>query len=72
LKRNALIRYASIESLQNDIGNMFLDLDIKESKLLVRDVLTFVPALRQQPAFAHPGATWYINTRITGRVADLR
>ena len=44
LKRKALIRYASIESLQKDIGNMFLDLDIKESKLLVKDVLTFAPA----------------------------
>jgi translocation and assembly module TamB len=72
LKRNALIRYASIESLQNDMGNIFLDLDIKESKLLVKDVLTFVPALRRQPAFAHPDATWYINSRMTGRVADLR
>lgn len=72
LKRNALIRYTSIESLQKDIGNLFLDLDIKESKLLVRDVLTFVPGLRSQPAFAEPNATWYINSRITGRVADLR
>ena len=72
LKRNALIRYASIESLQTDIGNLFLDLDIKESKLLVKDVLTFVPALRDQPAFADPNATWYINSRIKGRIADLR
>ena len=28
--------------------------------------------LRNQPAFADPNATWYINSRITGRVADLR
>ncbi|MGZ8557436.1 MAG: translocation/assembly module TamB domain-containing protein, partial [Chitinophagaceae bacterium] len=72
LKRNALIRYASVQSLQNDIGNMFIELDIEESRLLVKDVLVFVPALRQQPVFAHPEATWYINSRITGRVADLK
>ncbi|HKZ68075.1 MAG TPA: translocation/assembly module TamB domain-containing protein, partial [Chitinophagaceae bacterium] len=71
LKRNAALRYASIEALQNDIGNMQIDLDIEKSKVLVKDVLTFAPMLRQQPAFAHPDAVWYINTRITGRVADL-
>ncbi len=71
LKRNAAIRYASIEALQNDIGNMQVDLDIEESKILVKDVLTFAPMLRQQPAFAHPDAVWYINSRVTGRVADL-
>jgi hypothetical protein len=71
LKRNAAIRYASIAALQNDIGNMYIDLDIQESKLLVSDVLTFAPMLRQQPAFADPGAVWYINSRITGKVADL-
>ncbi|MEP7377104.1 MAG: translocation/assembly module TamB domain-containing protein [Chitinophagaceae bacterium] len=72
LKRSALIRYASVESLQHDLGNLFLDLDIKDSKFLVRDILTFVPALRQQPAFAHPDATWYINSRMKGRLADLK
>lgn len=71
LKRSAAIRYASIEALANDIGNMEVDLDIEDSKVLVSDVLTFVPTLRSQPAFAHPNATWYINSRITGRVADL-
>ncbi|MGZ8540638.1 MAG: translocation/assembly module TamB domain-containing protein [Chitinophagaceae bacterium] len=71
LKRNAAIHYVSIDALKNDIGNMHIDLDIQESKLLVKDVLTFAPMLRQQPAFAHPDAVWYINSRITGRVADL-
>ena len=71
VKRNAAIRYTSIESLQKDIGNMRVDLDIENSKVLVKDVLVFVPMLRQQPAFAHPDAVWYINSRVTGRVADL-
>lgn len=72
LKRSAEIRYASIRSLSTDIGNMFIDLDLDQSKLLVSDLLTFVPALRFQPAFAYPGATWYLNSRATGRLADLR
>ena len=71
LQRNAAIKYASIESLANDIGNMEVDLDIDQSKVLVRDVLTFAPMLRQQPAFADPNAVWHINSRVTGRVSDL-
>lgn len=72
LKRSADIQYASIEALQKDMGNMQVDLDLQKSKLLVKDVLMFVPELRQQPAFADPNATWYINSRITGRVADMK
>lgn len=72
LKRSAAIEYASLESLANDIGNMQVDLDLQDSKLLVKDLLTFVPSLQNQPAFAYPGATWYINSRISGRLADLR
>ncbi len=71
LKRHVLIRYSSVASLQKELGNMVLDLDIENSKLLVKDVLTFVPELRQQPAFSSPQTTWYINSRITGRIADL-
>jgi len=72
LKRNAYIRYASLDALEKDIANLWLDLDLDHSKVLVSDVLTFAPQLKQSPAFAYPGATWYINTRITGRVSDLR
>jgi hypothetical protein len=71
LKRSAAIRYASIEALQKDIGNMEIDLDLEKSKVLVKDVLIFAPELRQQPAFANPYATWYLDSRITGRLRDL-
>ncbi|MET0392556.1 MAG: translocation/assembly module TamB domain-containing protein [Chitinophagaceae bacterium] len=71
LKRSVEIRYASPEALASDIGNLQIDLDIDNSKLLVKDVLTFVPSLRNQPAFANPNTTWYINSRVTGRVSDL-
>lgn len=72
LKRDAAIRYASIEALQADIGNMELDADIEESRILVRDVLVFAPMLRSQPAFANANATWYVNARVRGRVRDLQ
>jgi hypothetical protein len=71
LKRNATIAYYSPEVFTKDIGNLRIDLDIENSKLLVSDILTFAPMLRSQPAFAYPGATWFVNSRIKGRVADL-
>lgn len=71
LQRQAEIRYASIDALSRDIGNMELDLDIEGSRVLVKDVLTFVPSLQAQPAFADPSAVWHLNGRITGKVKDL-
>lgn len=71
LKRNATIRYASLDALQKDLGNLYIDIDIADSRILVKDILSFVPSLRSQPAFADPGATWFINSQVQGRVADL-
>ncbi|RYY52862.1 MAG: hypothetical protein EOO09_20030, partial [Chitinophagaceae bacterium] len=71
IKRDLAIKYASIEALKTDIGNLQVDADIDNSKILVRDVLTFVPSLRQQPAFANPNATWLLDGRVTGSVNNL-
>ncbi len=72
LKRSAVISYPSLEALKDNIGAMQLDLRLDESRLQVKDVLTFVPSLKTQPAFANPSVTWYINSRITGSVADMK
>jgi hypothetical protein len=72
IKRDIGIRYASIESLAENIGNLQIDADIAGSRIQMKDVLTFVPMLRDQPAFASPDATWYLDSKITGRVSDLR
>lgn len=71
LKRKAEIEYTSIESLSRSLADMKIDLDISNSRILVKDVLTFVPSLKQQPAFADSGATWFVNSRISGKVSDL-
>lgn len=72
LKRSAAIRYASLDALKNDLGNMQLDLQLDNSRVMVKDVLTFVPSLQEQPAFADPNTVWYINSAIKGRVADMQ
>lgn len=72
LKDKIAVNYFSLEVLKNNIGSMELDIDLDNSKLLIRDLLAFVPDLRNQPAFANAGDTWYINSRITGRVSNLQ
>lgn len=72
LRRDAAISYPSLDALQQDIGQMNLDLNLENSKIWVKDVLTFVPDLRRQPAFADPGATWLVNSRLKGKISDLR
>ncbi len=72
LKRSIAIQYDSIAALQKDIGRMQLDLDLQNSKIQVKDILTFVPGLRSQPAFADPNTIWLINSRMSGRIADLQ
>lgn len=71
LKRDIAIRYASVESMAADIANLQITADIAESKIAVKDILTFVPSLQQQPAFADANAVWHIDGKIAGRVGDL-
>ena len=72
LKRSIAIQYDSIAALQKDMGRMELNLDLQNSKIQVKDILTFVPGLHSQPAFADPNTTWLINSRMSGRIADLQ
>ncbi|HEX2848271.1 MAG TPA: hypothetical protein VHN59_17130, partial [Chitinophagaceae bacterium] len=72
IKRDIAIRYASLESMVNDLGNLQINADLDKSRIQVKDILTFVPTLREQPAFASTSATWYIDGKINGRIADLQ
>jgi hypothetical protein len=71
IKRDVTLQYDSIGALQKDIGRIQLDLDLWNSKIQVKDILAFVPELRSQSAFSNPGTTWLINSRMSGRIADL-
>ena len=71
LKRSAEIRYPSMEALQKDIGQMQLDVDITDSKIQVKDILTFMPDLAAQPALADPSSVLTLTGKITGRVSNM-
>ena len=71
LKRSVEIRYPSIEALQKDIGKMQLNVNLNNSRVQVKDIITFAPMLSSQPAFANRSAIWQMNGRITGSVSNM-
>ncbi len=71
IKRDIALRYASLDAMTKDLGNLQIDADIDNSRIAVKDILAFVPTLKQQPAFADPNAVWYLDGRVTGSVNDL-
>ncbi len=71
VKRSAIITYPSLEALQKDPGVLGLDIDLENSKLAMKDLLTLVPALAGQTGNIPTNATIYVDARITGRVNDL-
>ena len=71
LKDEAIINYHSLESLKADPGNMQLDISLQNSFVQVKDILTFVPGLKSQPAFSNPQNVFYINSELHGRLSQL-
>lgn len=71
LKRDIAIRYASQQAMTNDIAHLGITADIEKSRVQVKDILTFVPSLQQQPALADANATWYLDGKINGRIGEL-
>ena len=71
IKRSAVISYPSLEALQKDPGVLALDIDLEESKIAMKDLLAFVPALNAQASAISPNATLYVDAKITGRVNNL-
>src|SRR5688500_14243563 len=71
LQRSVALSYPSLEALQKDIGQLRLDVDLEDSRIQVKDILTFAPFLRSQPAFSNPSAVWTLNGDISGSVANL-
>ena len=71
IKRRVIISYPSLTALKNDPGKLGLDLDLQNSKISIKDLLTFVPQLRTQTSSLSPDATLFVDTKITGKVNNL-
>lgn len=71
IKRSAVITYPSLASIQKQMGLLTMDINIDNSHIQLKDILTFVPTLAAQPAFKNPNSTLYINSRLKGSLTRL-
>jgi hypothetical protein len=71
VKRSAVITYPSLEAIQKNPGTLGLNIDLENSKINVRDLLTFVPQLNSSGTSLSPNSTLYVDAKITGKVSDL-
>jgi translocation and assembly module TamB len=72
LRSSISLQYPSVESFKKNIGTLKLDLDVHNSRILIKDILAFAPSLSSKPVFADPNATISINTKMKGRISDLK
>ncbi len=72
LKHRAELRYASLEALAANPGNMFLNLEIIESNVAISDILIFAPQLRYNPPFkGYEHEVVYLDATVNGMLKDL-
>jgi len=71
LRRSASLRFPSLDALKKDIGQLKLDIDLNKSSIQVKDILTFAPFLKSQPALSDPSAIWLLDGNITGSVDNM-
>ena len=61
IERNILLTYSSYEALAESFEKTVLDIELVDSRVQVKDILTFAPQLRSNAAFANPNDTWYMD-----------
>ena len=71
IKHTIAISYPSLESIQKNIGLLQVNAKLPGCYIANRDILFFVPDLRQQPMFSNPATVFKINADVEGRVDRL-
>jgi len=72
LRDRAVLRYTSLEEFSKNIGNVGLDISLKNSQLGFKDILTWIPSLRQTPPFRkNPTAIVQLDGSVTGKINNL-
>lgn len=73
LKDEVIAKYPSIEALSKNPGELYIDANINGSKLGFKDILLLIPTLSGTAPFnTMPNAVMNINSKVMGKVKDLR
>ncbi|WP_051292632.1 translocation/assembly module TamB domain-containing protein [Olivibacter sitiensis] len=73
IRDRAVVQYASLERLSDEIGNMSLDVNVNRSHVGMKDILLLMPDIATMPE-VQPlrNQTFKIHGKINGKVNDLR
>jgi translocation and assembly module TamB len=71
VKRNAVIRYPSLNEAIANTLLIDLDLDIDNSRIQIKDILYFAPFLKERPGFKNPDLVVNVHTKMTGNLKRL-
>ena len=73
LQKHVEVNYQSIASLTKNLGQLRINADLDGSRLGLKDVLLFMPAMSTMEPFKHsPNAVFRINGKIDGQVNNLK
>lgn len=71
LRDELVVRYPSIESIAEKPEQLYLDLQLKNSQIAIKDVLLFAPFLAEQPGFADQNAILKLDAKLKGILNDI-
>lgn len=71
IQRSIMVSYPSIEAIQKDPSRLIIDADLRNTKIQLKDILTFMPSLRKQAIFKNSNTVLQLNSRIKGSMANL-
>lgn len=65
-------KYQSVASITENLGDLYVDANLEESRIAFSDILLFAPDLSQSEPFqGNENAVLNINGRINGKISDL-
>jgi translocation and assembly module TamB len=71
IKRSLLLDYPSLDALTKRPQDVVVDIDLANSRLQVKDIIAFVPQMRNHPALANRNAVWRLNLQGSGTLNRL-
>ncbi|WP_088463800.1 translocation/assembly module TamB domain-containing protein [Hymenobacter amundsenii] len=73
IRRLLAMQYKSLDAIADDLPNLGLEADLRDSRLGFRDILYLAPDLADTPPFTTgPNQSVLISGKVDGRVGDLR
>lgn len=72
LKDEVIVGYASVKTIQENLGEMSVKANLKNSKIGFKDILLFAPTLANTSPFdTNPNAILSVNTIVSGKLNNI-